>query len=93
MENEIILGWEPLAGISLRSLLFLASEKGFIVLKRLLTDGFSKGIGGVFTFQEVNVQKSFDTDIMELFHALLGKIIKVICWPSSRSLASPVLLL
>ena len=66
MENEIILGWEPLAGISLRSLLFLASEKGFIVLKRLLTDGFSKGIGGVFTFQEVNVQKSFDTDIMEL---------------------------
>lgn len=44
-------------------LLFAASEKGYIALTRVLTGPYRSNVGCVITFEEVNVDKSWDIDI------------------------------
>ena len=46
--------------------LLLATQKGHIVLKRLLESGFSENIKFVCSFREVAVEKSWDEDIYKL---------------------------
>jgi len=46
-----------------KGLLFLATEKGYRVLKSLIENNKEKNIGAVITFKEVDVEKSWDEDI------------------------------
>lgn len=46
--------------------LFIASEKGWSALKKVIDKGFSQNIKLVITFKEVDVYKSYDEDIMSL---------------------------
>lgn len=45
---------------------FLATEKGYFCLKECVKNGYSKNIGFVVSFKEVNVKKSFDADIKKI---------------------------
>lgn len=47
-------------------LLFVATEKGYTVLSRLIKEKLQDNIGAVVTFKEVNVEKSWDVEIKKL---------------------------
>lgn len=47
-------------------LLFIATEKGFAALKKLVDGAYANRVGCVITFKEVNVEKSWDIDIRNM---------------------------
>lgn len=64
-----------------RIALFLATKKGLIALEKLISEGRSNNIKQVFTFKEVNVDKSYDEDIVNL---CISNNIPVHYWEDSK---------
>lgn len=50
----------------MKTLLFLATQKGYEVLSALIDNGYSGDIGAVISFHEVNVEKDWHDDIASL---------------------------
>lgn len=64
-----------------RIALFLATKKGYTALEKLISSGFIEKVKLVFTFKEVNVDKSYDKDIVNL---CLSNNVAVHYWGESK---------